>query len=424
MARQLFAASGIMNPETNRVKALARQISRWEAGEHCPTGWAVVIAAVLAVDLDELFAPPVQESWRPAAGNVKRTPTPEQGDEDEMQRRRLLQALATLGATSSPTVEALQCIRSGVDRALARDEDSHLDEWEESVAEYGYSYLLLPPRRLLRDLAADLVAVQQITARHVVGRLHAAWCRVTGGLSLLMAKTLCNAGQPRLAQDWWITAQHAADTSGDTGLGLWVAGERLTHGLYEHRPAAILLRKAGDLIERSPSSPCSGLAIVSTVRAQLLALEGRAGEAVTELRTCEEIFQALPASATDVRSVTGWAEDRVRHSEAWVYAHIGDRVRLEESVARTLALVPSTDTRVRAQLGLLQASGHVRAGDVSEGLRVAHVIYEAYPAEQRTAMVTSLARQVAEAVPERSRTEPVVVGYQELLAASDRKSIT
>ncbi|MFI0353430.1 hypothetical protein [Actinomadura sp. 9N407] len=358
------------------------------------------------------------------AANVDSEAHPIPEDDDEMQRRRLLQALATLGATSSPAVEALQCIRSGVDRALARDEDSHLDEWEEAVAEYGYSYLLLPPHRLLPDLAADLVAVQQIAARHARGRLHADWCRVAGGLALLMAKTLCNAGQPRLARDWWITAQHAADSSGDIDLGLWIAGERLTHGLYEHRPVAVLLRKAGDLIERSPRAPCRGLAIVGTVRAQLLALEGRAREAAAELRTCEEIFQALPVSATDVRSVRGWAEDRVRHSEAWVYAHVGDRVRLEESVARTKALVPSTDARVHTQLGLLRASGHVREGDVSEGVRLAHSVYEAHPAEHRTAMVSSLARQVAEAVPQRSRTEPVVVGYRELLAASRGKSIT
>ncbi|TDD28232.1 hypothetical protein E1287_33110 [Actinomadura sp. KC06] len=104
-----------------------------------------------------------------------------------MQRRRLLQALATLGAATSPAVEAIQYIRDGVDRTIGRDETSHLDDWEESVAEYGYTYVVVPPQRLLRNLAADLVTVQQITGRRTGERSLPSWYRVTGGLAALMA---------------------------------------------------------------------------------------------------------------------------------------------------------------------------------------------------------------------------------------------
>ncbi|GAA1801677.1 helix-turn-helix domain-containing protein [Actinomadura chokoriensis] len=345
----------------------------------------------------------------------------EWGEDDEMQRRRLLQALATLGAASSPAVEAVQCIRDGVDRAIGRDESSHLDEWEETVAEYGYTYLLLPPHRLLRDLAADLVTVQRITGRRTGDRSLPSWYRVTGGLAALMAKTLCNMGQPRIARDWWVTAQHAADASRDVDLGLWIRGEQIVHGLYEKRPPVILLRKADQAV--ASGTACRGLLHVRTVRGQLLALEGAHEEATAELRVCEEIFGRLPASVTDeVRSVAGWAEDRLRYTEAWVHAHAGERDRLDRAAARAAQVLPGDDPRVHVQLDLLRAAGHVRAGDTAVGVQHAHTVYETQPDEHRTVMVTSLARQVAEAVPARDRDLPVVVGYRELLSSGAARS--
>lgn len=348
----------------------------------------------------------------------------DRGEDDEMQRRRLLQALATLGAASSPAVEAVQCIRDGVDRAIGRDESSQLGEWEETVAEYGYTYLLLPPHRLLRDLAADLVTVQRITSRRTGDRSLLSWYRVTGGLAALMAKTLCNMGQSRMARDWWVTAQHAADASRDADLSLWIRGEQIVHGLYENRPPVVLLRKADQAV--ASGTACRGLLHVRTVRAQLLALEGAHEEAAAELRVCEEIFGRLPASVTDeVRSITGWAEDRLRYTEAWVHAHVGERDRLDTAVARAAQVLPSDDPRVRVQLDLLRAAGHVRAGDTTVGVQHAHTVYEMQPDEHRTVMVTSLARQVAEAVPAHDRDLPVVTGYRELLSSgAARRAIT
>lgn len=61
---------------------------------------------------------------------------------------------------------------------------------------------------------------------------------------------------------------------------------------------------------------------------------------------------------------------------------------------------------------------------MSEGVRVAHGIYEAQPADHRTTLITGVARQVVDAVPPRGRAEPAVVAYLALLeSASGRKSI-
>jgi transcriptional regulator with XRE-family HTH domain len=363
--------------------------------------------------------------------NVKGTRTPDDEDEDEdeddeMQRRRLLQALAALGVTSSPAFDALRHIRAGMDRAVGRDEGSHLDELEEVVADYNHTYLVLPPQALIRELAPDLVNVQQITAKRYKGQPPPGWCRVTAGLSAIMAKTLCNLRQPRIAREWWSTAQHAADVSGDRDLVLWIGAERLVNGLYERRPTTLLLRRADELVGHAPATPCRGLVHVRTVRAQLLALERSPADADAELRACAEIFQAMPGTITgDVHTLEGWAEDRLHYTEAWVRAHTGDRDGLDDAVARAHQVLPDDEPRVHAQLRLLHASGHVRAGDVTEGVKHAHNVYAAQPVEQRTSMVTGLARLVLEAVPVRSADDQVVVGYRELLASEGGcKSIT
>ncbi|WP_258944606.1 hypothetical protein [Actinomadura luteofluorescens] len=65
----------------------------------------------------------------------------------------------------------------------------------------------------------------------------------------------------------------------------------------------------------------------------------------------------------------------------------------------------------------MRAAGHVRSGDATEGVRHANAVYEAQPHERRTVMVTSLARQVADAVPAARPADPLVVGYRELVAS-------
>lgn len=417
LLRQLMDERGV------GVRALARQVP-CDAGHISKLrGGTKGVSEAMAARLDELLGAGgrlvVLARATPAApghaGSVDGDPAGET-DEDEMQRRRLLAALATLGAASSPAVEALQSIRDGVDRTVGRDVSSHLGEWEETVAEYGYSYLIHPPHVLVRDLAADLVAVQRV-AGYAPGRARPSWQRIIGGLAALMAKTLCNLGQSRVAREWWATAQHAADASGDRDLSLWVRGEQLVHGLYEGRPPVILLRKA-DRSVAGDGGMLRGMLHVRSVRAQLLAIEGAPGAAAAELAACEEIFGRLPSAITsEVRSVAGWAEDRLRYTEAWVHAHTGDRDRLDAAVARGLQVLPTSEPRIRVQLNLLRAAGHVRAGDTTEGVRHAHAAYEAQPAEHRTVMVRSLARQVVDAVPPPRRAEPVVTAYAELLAS-------
>ncbi|WP_344547429.1 helix-turn-helix transcriptional regulator [Actinomadura fulvescens] len=366
---------------------------------------------------------------RPIKSKGSRTGSVET-DEEEMERRRLLQALAALGVTTSPALDALNSIQASVEQTIGDYRGDHLDEWEAIVEEYGYSYPSTTSDEMVRSLAADLVAVQQATARHAGTETYPSWCRVIGGLAALLAKTLSNLGQIRGSRTWWRTAQQAADRSGDMDLSLWVSGEWLVHGLYERRPVPLLLKQTDEVIARYPWVPGRGLVKVLAVRSQLLAAANpqAAAAAKEELARCTTVFELLPDSVTcDVRSIANWGEDRLRYTEAYVAAHLGDTDELERAVARTHQLLPacSPPWRVHVQTGLLQALGHVRAGDVETGINHARKHYERCYPELRTTMITNIAGKVLEAVPPQSITAPVVQEYRAmLLPGRQRREIT
>lgn len=428
MARALEAALTEMgNRQHPDLQTLTEYIKRWENGKVAPSAlYRGAYARALGMPEDDLFNVVLDGRTIETGHAPAQQPAGHAPDEDEdMQRRRLLQALAALGVTAYPAFEAIQTIRDGVDHAVGRGEDSHLEAWEETVAEYGYAYIQKPPHQLLPDLAADLVVVQQMMTRYRGGPNETSWSRVMAALSMLMAKTLCNLGQSHQARPWWATAQQAAERSGDVPLTLWVRSEEVTHGLYDRRPLPILLRQTEEIIAQAGGAPCLGLAAAHAIRAQLLAMEGNVPAALVQVHNCVEVTERLPDSvSTDRRTMASWAEDRVQYTTAWVHAYTdtGDRDRLDAATERTLELLPPVH-RSRTQIRLIQAYGHVRAGDVTEGVRLALDVYDAQPAEQRANAIRTLAGQVLEAVPAPRRKDTLVADYRELLSQPPFKTL-
>jgi len=403
MARRLLQAAGYTH---GSLDSLVRQIRDWEKGKHFPRDWVRAYSIAFDIDIKRLIS--------------EENPKRDLAEGDDMERRRLLQALATLGVPAfAPPLDAVQSIREGVDRALGRDEGTHLDEWEEIIAEYGFRYLVLPPERLISDLSADVYTVQQTMAR--IGdsdRRFPEWCGVISMLSLLTAKTLSNLGHPGEARRWWATAQAAADRSGNVERSLRVAGEGLIRALYEERPTQVVLAKIDKYRARHPDVPCSGLAHLHGARAQALVREGRVDEALAALRDVRAVFERLPDSETkEVGSTHNWGEDRVFYTEAWVHAYAGRSQAADEAVRGALDILRTTNPRSRTQLALIQGIGHVREGDVTEGIRHARAVYENHPPEQRTAMINHLAHQVLAAVPAQRRAEPAVKEFRDLLVS-------
>ncbi|MGH3565892.1 MAG: hypothetical protein ACRDRH_07630 [Pseudonocardia sp.] len=342
-------------------------------------------------------------------------------EEDNVERRRLLQDLTILGAAiaASPSGIALETIRASVSDALmATDRD--VQYWEERVVEYGYTYQPTPPQELVVELAADLVSVSLIMGsmrKYGATHQHPEWCRVTSALSGIMAKTLSNLGRTEEARQWWRTAQETSDTSGDIGARLWVRGEKLIHGLYEQSPLPLVLRQASDAIDLARGHPCSGLAHASTARAQALAVAGGCEAAREELARTEDILNRLPSHiSNDLDSIHGWGETRLRYTETWVHAYSGDAVRTDAAAEQAKALYPAENYRTPVQIELLQAFVRTQSGDVTEGIRHAHATFVKLPPVHRTTMIIKLAQRVLQPVAAGARKRADVTAYRELLA--------
>ncbi|MFD0687759.1 helix-turn-helix domain-containing protein [Actinomadura fibrosa] len=420
MARRLFAAIGVTN---GLVHSQVRQISGWEAGVHFPRDWHAAYAIAFGMDQLELFGPFDFQTGRRL---VTLDPLSEEEEED-MERRELLQHLTALGIAVIPATKALDSICASVGRTFEDGERQRLDHWDEVTAEYGHSYMASPPEQNVRELAADLVALRLITRELDRDTLHyKEWCRIGSTLSGLMAKALSGLGHTREARHWWQTAQAASDSSGYLDARLWVRGERLIHGLYERRSPHLLLRQATDAMHLADGLNCAGLLHISASRAQTLASLGIHDAAATELARTARIYDGLPSTATDdVSSVFAMTPNRVHYTEAWIHAHAGDIDKTDRAAERALPYYPATHLRTPTQVKLMQAYARTRAGDVTEGIRQAHTTYEVLPPEHRSTMVTDLANRVLEPIPAAQRKHSAVSDYRELVAlpsAGDRSA--
>jgi len=341
----------------------------------------------------------------------------EEDQEGQVERRRLLQSLAVLGVGISPLSQALETVRTAFGDTVGFDDCNHLDSWEETIADYGYSYLTTSPANLIPSLASDVVAVRSIIRRIPrSGREYRSWCRVSGMLSGFMAKTLSNQGQSRDSRQWWNMAEHLIDESGDLNARVWVRGQRIIHGLYENRPLEVLSRQVDSASEFGRDYACSGLADVITGRAQVAVLIGDNCSAEDALHRTESILGRLPSGITkDTSSVMGWGEAQLRYTEAWVYAHIGNEEATDRAAERALQLYPEADTRSPAQIKLIQAFARIRSGDVSEGIRRARAAYEPLASERQTTMLDTLAMQILNSVPVEKRRRSDVDEYRAIV---------
>lgn len=350
--------------------------------------------------------------------------TVEEDQEEQLERRRLLQSLAALGVGISPLSQALETVRTAFGGTVGYDDRHHLDSWEEAIADYGYSYLTTSPDNLIPGLAADLVTVRSIIREiSSTSPEYRSWCRVSGVLSGIMAKTLSNQGQSRESRQWWNMAEYLTGESGDLNAGAWVRGQRIIHGLYENRRLQVLSRQVEAATEFGHNYACAGLADVTTGWAQVAVLLDDNRSAEDALHRTESILSRLPSSVTeDTSSIMGWGEAQLRYTEAWVYAHIGDEDETDRAAERALQLYPESDTRSPAQIRLIQAFARIRSGDVSEGVRQASAIYEPLVSEQRTTMLDALAMQILNSVPVEARQRTDVDEYRALVRLSARKT--
>jgi transcriptional regulator with XRE-family HTH domain len=337
--------------------------------------------------------------------------------EESMERRQLLEGLTVLAATSpaAGAAEALESTRLEIRSALP---GSDLDDWEQSLAEYGRAYLVTPPAVFASDLATDLVHFRRsVAGLKVQGPAYRQWCRTACRMSGLMAMSLGNLGHRSDAARWWRTARAAGDASGALETRLWVSGEWINRGLYDHQPPQLLLRRAEEAIGLAQGLDCYGLAQASAGRAQILALIEDFPSSRTEMSRTQRLLDRLPAEISGGQQSTfRWGEDRLRYTETWVHAHRGDQKGTDIAASRAKALYPAEDCRTPVQIELLQALARSRSGDLTEGVQRAHTAVAGLTRAHRTAMIEELAHSVLPPLSTGVQKRSDIRAYRELLA--------
>ncbi|MFG1654691.1 multiprotein-bridging factor 1 family protein [Micromonospora sp. NPDC049275] len=362
-------------------------ISQVERGDRRPTE-ALATACDRALDADGALV----EAYRSERAGVT-----------DLHRRTMLRAMTALAAAPAVApLAGLEALRHGLSDAATPGHD----EWDQIAADYGHGYYRQPRPALMAHLSADLTVLQHQIAADP-GARRPGLLRAAARLSVIVALSLVASGQVVMGRRWWQTAHRIADQSEDTETRVLVRAWDVVNGCYDGRPPSAVVALSDEvlpLLGRQATSAACGLL---AGRAQALSLAGRHAEAVATVRQLVDLAPRLPSTiVSDVESLWGWPEHRVRHTESWVYTHAGRLAEAEVAQDLALGLYPASQTRLRAQVQLHQAARLIRGGHIPDGLRHAADTLDALPAHLHNHLLRSVATQVAAAVPttERSRT--------------------
>ena len=318
----------------------------------------------------------------------------------DMQRRTLLTALVALtvgGALHHHLTESYTA-------------SSTVDDWEEVAWEHGVAYLTADRTRFLQDITADLLALRTVLPRRP------ALADVGARMAALIAMACTDLGRNQTARSAWRVARRYAIDAGRPDTLMWVRGQESILAAYAGRPPAVVLGIADQALREGPPTG-QATALVLAARAQALAVVGRTEEAVAALTPLRVAFDALPDSVTsNVDSIFGWPEIRLRHTVSYVHALAGRSRHAHQAHDDALAIYPAARVRSRAQIHLHQAHTMVADGDLATGMDHAVRTVEAVPAAQRGRLVFALADRVLDAVPARETTRADVRALRELVA--------
>ncbi|MDI6099340.1 XRE family transcriptional regulator [Actinoplanes sp. NEAU-A12] len=281
-----------------------------------------------------------------------------------------------------------------------------MDRWDQVVADYGESYYRLRSDQLMENVRADLTVLHSLIAA-ADGPERKPLLRATSRLSVVVALGMVAAGQILIAGRWWRDAYEYAVKSGDKDSILHARAWSVVNGCYDRRDPGDVVALSDEVMPltagRSSAEACGLLA----GRAQALSLAGRHSEAIDTVRQLADASEKMPANvANGVHSLWGWPEHRLRHTEAWVYAHSGTLVDATKAQERAIELYPPQMTRLRTQVQLHHAAAMIRSRQILDGLRLAASALESLPAENHNELLRTVIRQVVHSVPTEARKRP------------------
>lgn len=327
----------------------------------------------------------------------------DQTGEVDMHRRTVLRAMGALAASPLPSVQ-WEALRHG----MAVAANSSPDQWDQIIYDYGVAYYRTSADEMMNSLRADLTVLQALIAVEVEESERHRLLRAAGHLSVIVALSAVAAGNLLAGRRWWRDAHQYASDSGDPKTIVLTRAWEVVNGCYDGRAPSRAVSLSDDVLPLVANKPNAASCGLLAGRAQALSLAGRHRDAITTLSHLTNLVGQLPTSVIDdVDSLWGWPEHRLRHTEAWVYAHAGMLDDADRAQQQAIALYPSNMARLRTQVQLHHAAALIRTGMIPEGLRLAADLLEQLPAAQHNQLVHAVARQVIDAVPTEERRRPV-----------------
>jgi hypothetical protein len=390
------------------------ELSRWERGlTHPHYGHVEMIDSTLNADgyllaLHRLVAECDLLRQGTIAANTSAA------DEDDMERRTLLQVLAAIGTGAAIPASAIDQLHSRVRRLTGPLGDNSAEDWEQIAWDYAQGVWTEPPGAQTADLVGDINALDHKLARTTNAAERMTLLRVYAQLAAFLAYELVDVSSARASWRSWRVARAAADACGDRGLSVWVRAAEASESFYQGRPGPIADTLAQQAIHLADGRPGFGLACALKIRSRVLATQGRPGEARATLHELRDVHERLPSSVTDDHiSVWGLPLESIQYAEAFALTKIGDTRVAQGMLAEALAASPQEKAGGRANISLIQAWGLVHDRHVTEGLQRALDVTQPLPV---TIARRKLVTEITAALPEKARRLPAARELRALVA--------
>jgi tetratricopeptide (TPR) repeat protein len=310
--------------------------------------------------------------------------------------------------------QQIELLRQSLHEAVSENalSDASVDDWEQTALRHGTSSRDRPSGLFVADLRADLAELTRDITRCQSSSALRRLTRVAAQMSGLRVLAFVKLNRRAEFRSWARTARVAADEADDPITSAWVRGQE-AYGYYycgDFREAIDVARHAQEIARNIPSV---GAAQAAALEARTHATLGL-GEAMhAALHRAESILSRLDDSAL-VASAFGYSEPQFRFHEGSALTRLGDIKSAWKTHDRALEL-PSTDYTDRAMTRLDRAECLLRDHDLSGALDYARRTLEDLNAGQRRGIISTRAREIADALPANCQKLPAAREFCELL---------
>lgn len=321
-------------------------------------------------------------------------------------------------ATSLIDMRQLETLRLSLHRHLSEGAMSiaSLDDWDQTIAEYGAATRDKPPILMIYDLANDLDQLNNAMAHCRTASALTRLTRVAAQITGLLVLSLVKLDDRAAFRRWARTARIAAVESGDSAVHAWVLMQE-AHGHYYSNDYATAIHVARQA-QATTNNSCVGTALSAALEARAHAAMANHGETVHALDRAETIFAAL-GSESLISSAFGYTESSFRFHAGSAFTNLRDTTNAAKAHERALQLIPEGDYTDLAFVHIDRASCLVSDGDA--GGAASYLIDRLAPLtnEQRRGIISVRARDVIRALPQSEKGRPEVIDLMDLLSSEN-----